>query len=116
MVQPMTTMHPKLWMIILVTKQDLWWSERAAIADYYEHGLYNKSIEEITNKRGQVNFPHEYHAASLIMNNFRSGDGEVLAQTTQGYDRLSSMLIGKHSSMRSTFRRRGKTKHDVIHI
>lgn len=75
-----------IWMITLVTKQDLWWNDRAAVERYYREGEYGKRLAEITQKRGALRFPHEFVSASLVMSNFVSGKGELLAPTTGGYD------------------------------
>jgi GTPase SAR1 family protein len=76
----------KLWMITLVTKQDLWWSERVEIRKHYEEGPYNEYIKEIISERGQQNFEHIYLSSSLTMSNFMTSKGEVLANTVSGYD------------------------------
>ena len=72
--------------ITLVTKQDLWWSNRLSVKQHYTNGDYNRLIEHIQNKRGSANFVHEYHSASLVMENLLSGTNELLVPTTQGYD------------------------------
>lgn len=76
----------KVWMVTLVTKQDLWWDERATVKDFYTSGEYNDHIVEITNARGAQNFAHEYLSASLVMRNLGTDKGELLVPTTRGYD------------------------------
>jgi hypothetical protein len=76
----------KIWMITLVTKQDLWWKDRNEVRRHYMEGPYNEQIKEIANKRGQQNFAHEYLSASLVISNLGTGAGELLAPTTGGYD------------------------------
>ncbi len=78
----------KIWMITLVTKQDLWWDRRTEVRDYYERGEYQEQIEGIANARGSQNFRHEYVSASLVISNFRTGQGELLAPTVGGYDEI----------------------------
>lgn len=73
-------------LITLVTKQDLWWSNRLQVKEYYTKGEYNKLISEIQVKRGSANFIHEYCSASLVIENLVPGSGELLIPTTQGYD------------------------------
>ena len=75
-----------LWMITLVTKQDLWWKDQLKVRDYYETGEYNELIAGIRVSRGAEHFRHEYAFASLVMNNLRTSDGELLVPTTEGYD------------------------------
>ncbi len=76
----------KLWMITLVTKQDLWWNERASVRQHYEQGEYHSYINKILEAKGSQNFSHEYLSASLVLNNLTSGTGQLLAPTTAGYD------------------------------
>src|SRR5206468_2544567 len=76
----------KVWMITLVTKQDLWWTDRREVAGYYEHGDYGKTITDLSNTRGKNYFRHFYYSASLISQNLTSGDGKAIAQTAGGYD------------------------------
>ncbi|PZV28186.1 MAG: hypothetical protein DCF12_00185 [Snowella sp.] len=76
----------KILLITLVTKQDLWWHDRLKIQDYYQKGEYENKIQAIRNKLGSSNFIHEYCSASLVLENFISGENELLVPTTQGYD------------------------------
>jgi hypothetical protein len=76
----------RIWMITLVTKQDLWWNERNLVRDFYTTGTYNNYIEQIRQSRGHQHFIHEYLSASLVTRNFTTGAGEILASTTPGYD------------------------------
>lgn len=76
----------ELWMLTLVTKQDLWWPDRDGVEAHYAEGQYNDMIEEIVKYRGLQNFHHEYRSVSLVPVNFRTGADEILAETAQGYD------------------------------
>lgn len=76
----------KLWMITLVTKQDLWWKNRRAVDAHYREGEYNKLIEELAQVRGHRYFKHEYVSASLVASNLQTNDGTVLVPTAEGYD------------------------------
>lgn len=71
--------------ITLVTKQDLWWNNRLEVNKHYVEGAYEQLIQNIRNQRGANNFIHEYRSTSLVMENFLSGDNELLIPTTQGY-------------------------------
>jgi hypothetical protein len=73
-------------MITLITKQDLWWNDRVKVREHYQNGEYQDLIQEIRNHRGANNFIHEYKSASLILENFVDGAGELLLPTTAGYD------------------------------
>lgn len=72
--------------ITLVSKQDLWWNNRLEVNKHYVEGAYEQLIQNIRNQRGANNFIHEYRSTSLVMENFLSGDNELLIPTTQGYD------------------------------
>ncbi|MGK7932538.1 MAG: hypothetical protein AB4041_14045 [Microcystaceae cyanobacterium] len=76
----------KIAMVTLVTKQDLWWTQREAMKTHYEQSNYDKLIQEITQQKGSQNFIHEYVSASLVLENLVSGAKEVLVPTTAGYD------------------------------
>lgn len=89
--------NKKVRMLTLVTKQDLWWSQREEVKDYYEQGEYANLIHEITQQTGRQNFIHEYASASLIIENLFSGAGELLIPTTAGYDQR--LRIGNFSYM-----------------
>jgi GTPase SAR1 family protein len=73
-------------LITLVTKQDLWWNDRLQVQDHYKNGDYENLIQDIRNKKGSINFLHEYQSASLVMENLISGASELLVPTTGGYD------------------------------
>lgn len=78
---------PKLeWMLTLVAKQDLWWTDRARVSAHYAEGVYADQIHQIMKKRGAANFTHEFSSASLVMHNMSDATGLVLAPTTSGYD------------------------------
>ncbi|MDQ2730926.1 MAG: hypothetical protein M3Y56_04650 [Armatimonadota bacterium] len=81
----------KLWMVTVVTKQDLWWPNRTEVLPFYENGEYNEFIEEIRRNRGESSFPHFYVPASLLIGNFRTEAGELLAPNSSGYDQQLQM-------------------------
>jgi hypothetical protein len=76
----------RLWMLTLVTKQDLWWDDRIAVRDHYTKGPYNDLVERVMLHRGQQHFVHEYLSGSLIMCNFATSTHQLLAATVAGYD------------------------------
>ncbi len=76
----------KLWMVTLVTKEDLWWKHRADVEQYYRQGEYAAQIETITQKRGANQFMHEYVFASLAISNMTTEFGERVFVTAEGYD------------------------------
>ena len=75
-----------LWMLTLVTKQDLWWGNRAPVREYYEKGEYGKLIKEAMDGGKLKNFQHEFLPVSLAVGNLKTPNGATLAQTTAGYE------------------------------
>jgi hypothetical protein len=78
----------KIWMITLVTKQDLWWNERHTVQHYYEGGEYAHLIDEVARAKGAENFMHNYFSVSIIPQNLVTKDGRTIVQTAAGYDQL----------------------------
>lgn len=75
----------KIWMITLVTKQDLWWQDRLIVQDYYTKGIYNEKIQEIQGQKGKEHFKHDYLSASVVINSLRIGS-DIFVENSQGYD------------------------------
>jgi hypothetical protein len=75
-----------LWMVTLVTKQDLWWSKADEVRRHYEKGPYGKLVKKFLSSMGKASFQHEFLPASLALGNLQTPSGEELAKTTAGYD------------------------------
>lgn len=75
----------KIWMITLITKQDLWWPDRVAVQNYYTKGDYNLKIEDIQKQKGLENFRHDFLSTSLVINSLRIGP-DIFVENSQGYD------------------------------
>jgi hypothetical protein len=75
----------KLWLVSVVTKQDLWRSEESAVQTWYHGGEYGSLIEDIVRHKGTT-FRHETHLLSLVIGNFVTSRDETLAKNLQGYD------------------------------
>jgi hypothetical protein len=76
----------KLWFLSVVAKEDLWWPDRREAAAFYTSGEYAATIAQLAMVKGQQDFRHEAVAASLVINNFLGGEGEVLSRNVEGYD------------------------------
>ena len=74
------------WILTLVTKQDLWWSEHAAVESHYRSAEYGELVNEVIQSVGKNNVRHEFVFSSLVISNFTTGVGELLASTVAGYD------------------------------
>lgn len=75
-----------IWMITLITKQDLWWDKREAVKEHYTTGRYNEIINRLSSELGSKGFQHEYIPVSLAIGNMKTETGETLASTVSGYD------------------------------
>jgi hypothetical protein len=82
----------KVQMITLVTKQDLWWSDRQQVREFYESGTYNQGILEIQKCLGENNFSHGYFSAALLTENLTDSAGVMLAPVTEGYDQKIQVI------------------------
>ncbi len=76
----------RFWVLTLVTKQDLWWPDRALVESHYRSGEYRTLMHGVTEAVGKSNFRHELIFSSLVISNFTTGLGELLASTVAGYD------------------------------
>ena len=79
------TTPTKLWMMSVITKQDLWW-ENKDVVKHYQHSEYQEKIEEIQAHCGLEKFRHEYIYCSLIINRLMTDKGELMKNNKAGYD------------------------------
>ena len=86
LIQGMSAVTNPIWMITLITKQDLWWDHRTAVRKYYESGEYGRIIRKLAQEIGERRFQHEFIPVSLTLSSLASQNGDVFAATTQGYD------------------------------
>jgi energy-coupling factor transporter ATP-binding protein EcfA2 len=82
----------KVVIITLVTKQDLWWLNRQGVSEYYQSGDYDRVIKNVQQKLGSNNFIHQYISLSLVTENFRAGDSEILIPVAEGYEQKIQVL------------------------
>jgi hypothetical protein len=76
----------KLWVITVVAKQDLWWPVRDQVSRYYSHGPYESEMAAMFAQHDPLRRRHETAFASLLISNFRDGEGELLQANAAGYD------------------------------
>lgn len=93
----------KLWMLTVVTKQDLWIGEEREVTDRWRDGECGAVLATVLGKKDARFFRHEHAAVSLVIRNLETTVGECLEQNTAGYDhkaqvtsvrRLFTMLAG----------------------
>lgn len=75
-----------IWVLTLVTKQDLWWDERDNVEKHYTEGKYGKLVRECLGGKSERDFRHEIVTASLVIRNLITGRNEILKKTVAGYD------------------------------
>lgn len=86
LIQPLSICTKPVWLMTLVTKEDLWVNERASVENHYRSGDYGNTIDQLTTARGPANFRHELVLASLVIANFTTVPGDLLQKTIAGYD------------------------------
>ena len=86
LLENISSIPDKFWMITLVNKQDLWWPARKEVRLHYEVGEYGQRIEDFRAKFGVDKFQHEFVPASLSLGNLTSQSGELVMPTAAGYD------------------------------
>ncbi|MEM1043315.1 MAG: hypothetical protein AAGI91_11885 [Bacteroidota bacterium] len=79
----------KIWLLSLVTKQDLWSDRSREVVHFYEEGPIGEIVVDISSALGGKMFRHEMTPVSLVIYNFTTGKGEVLAPTVAGYDQAA---------------------------
>lgn len=80
----------KLWLVSLVTKQDLWGTGGNAVERWYREGGYGEQVQEVANLKG-VTFHHEFHPASLVIGNLVTRKNETLAKNLEGFDQQAQI-------------------------
>jgi hypothetical protein len=80
------TYQMPLSLVTVVTKQDLWWHEKETVKSHYESGEYAKSLGDLLALKGSQNLTHEYLYASLVVQNLRDTEGNILMPNASGYD------------------------------
>ncbi len=76
----------KVWLLSVVTKQDLWAQDRMA-EGFYATGDYGRRIAAFLAARPRAR--HELVSCCLLIRNFVTGQGEDLAKTVAGYDHVA---------------------------
>lgn len=102
-------MQGSMWMVTLVNKQDLWWSDKNKVIEHYTNGKYGQLIAELQHTVGKLNFQHEYIPVSLLLGNFSTPSGEQLSLTTAGYD-LACHFRYMHSFLKKLYELIGEEK------
>lgn len=86
----------RLWLLSVVTKQDLWWPQQTQVEEYYRDGDYGATVQQLVSTKGGRDFRHELAYASLIINNFVTGRQERLRPNAEGYDHNEQVKSVRH--------------------
>jgi hypothetical protein len=78
----------KVWLLSVITKQDLWIDDTRDVQDHYERGAYSACVDNITLSKGQQLFRHLFIYCSLSISNFGTAEEPKLAKNTAGYDQM----------------------------
>jgi hypothetical protein len=62
------------------------------VEDYYKLGDYDQKVQSIETQLGRNNFTHRYISLSLVTENFRIGESEILAPVAAGYEQKIHVL------------------------
>lgn len=90
------TCGQRLWLLSLVTKQDLWATQQSAVDSHYRQGAYAAEVGQIVSQRSAASFRHEVAMGSLVIRNLVDTDGEVLKRTVSGYDHARQVDSLRH--------------------
>lgn len=75
----------KLWLLTVVTKQDLWYPQRKDVELRYT-GEYAALVETVRTAKGETAFRDELVPLSLVIANLVTSEGEILRKNAEGYD------------------------------
>lgn len=77
----------KLWVLVVVLKQDLWASQQTDVVRYYQEGAWGTRMNEVRKAmEGKPFYLHTVYACLHIQNYITSGGRETLKKNIAGYD------------------------------
>jgi len=87
LIQGLKQSRKDIWMLSLTTKQDLWFSDREEVYNFYRHegGEYKSAIDEIKDHHGNK-FSHEYAFLSVISRKFVDSEDNIIQTFSENYD------------------------------
>ncbi|MBY0459011.1 MAG: hypothetical protein K2V38_16870, partial [Gemmataceae bacterium] len=86
LVPSLKAVNGKLWVLVVVLKQDLWTSEQTEVVRFYQEGAWGSRMAEVQKALDGKPFYLRTVFASLHIQNFTTRGGEVLKKNTPGYD------------------------------
>jgi hypothetical protein len=88
---PLSGCPHKIWVLSVVTKQDLWSPSGEACERHYLRGEYGVIMNSVAEARGTSRFRHEYVPCSLVVGNYLDGEGAMLKKNVSGYGHEQSV-------------------------
>lgn len=76
----------KVWLLVVVAKQDLWWDRRSEVEQHYRGGEFAEAVRRITSGKDGRTFRYELAFVSLFIGNFDDYQGGRLKKNVAGYD------------------------------
>lgn len=76
----------KLWLLTVVTKEDLWYPDQQAVQSHYSDGPYGDAIRGLIAEKGSQRLRAESLMASLVIGNWTTAENELLVKNAAGYD------------------------------
>jgi hypothetical protein len=84
--QSILTNTKKCWLLSVIAKEDLWYSEKKQVEEWYLTDRYGSLIQSLMGQNGTRRLRVETVAVSLLIHNFRAENGEIVAKNVAGYD------------------------------
>jgi hypothetical protein len=75
----------RVWVLVVVLKEDIWAGERATVVRHYTEGEWGKRVAPVVAQAGGRLFLQTVFA-SLHAQNYTTRGGEMLRKTCAGYD------------------------------
>lgn len=75
-------------LMLLVTKQDLWWGNRAEVARHYGRGAFATHLKKLAEAKKATGLVVDTQSASLSIQNLLTSDQRLIVPTASGYDSL----------------------------
>ncbi len=82
----LTSSKGKLWVLTVVTKQDLWYPQQTEAEAHYRSGEFATLLLQVRSAKGEQAFRDDLVSLSLVISNFRTAAGETLRKNAEGYD------------------------------
>jgi hypothetical protein len=83
--------NEKVWVLTIISKQDLWWNKQKEAEQHYLQGEYKTLLRSVAQKVGDWRFRDELVMMSLIIRNLKTIAGERLQANVSGYDMQTMM-------------------------